>query len=365
MIGESLEDVLPEELWQRTAPDIRAVLEGESRSFEMPVSDGEAFYCVSLTPLREEGAVVGGVLNSHEVQQRLDAEVDLLNRTGSYEAAFTKAPIGMAMVALDGSLIRFNPAFCRLTGFSPDEMSRMKFQDMIEVKDHDKELALANRLFEGEIESYSTDKRLITKSGQLEWFLVAASLVRDETGTPVHLTVQIQDISAQRNLEAELRRVAGEDALTGLANRRRLELTLEDQIERCRRYGEVSGLLMVDLDNFKDINDTHGHSAGDRLLCFVAEQLIERVRVNDLVARPGGDEFAVVLVGSDASRAGKLADELMEHFDAVSFDLDGKPVSCRASIGSASINENTLTIDEVLSEADRSMYEIKSHRKSK
>jgi len=362
MIGRSLEETLPPPIWSKLEDALRGALTGGHSSFQMPFSDGDCLHWIDVEPVRSDGAVVGGVLAAQDVADRLIAEQDLHVLTGSFEAAFTKAPIGMAMVALDGTLVRVNPAFNRITGYEPEEVALLRFQDMIPIEDHGRDLEMTNRLISGELETYTAEKRLIGRSNREIWAMVATSVVRDDEDRPIHLIAQVQDISDRRELELELRRVADEDALTGLANRRRFEKTLKDQIERCRRYGDTAALLVIDLDDFKTVNDTHGHSTGDDLLQFVADQLSERLRSTDLIARPGGDEFAVVLLGSDAQRTQKLVSELTRHFDTVRFEPEGRAIDCRASIGAAVIDSSSGSMDEVLSAADRSMYEAKKAR---
>lgn len=363
-IGKSLSEVLPAAIWAKMESSFRDALTGSSSSFEMPFSDGDCLHWIEVSPLRRDGEVIGGVMSSQEVAERLIAEQELLQMTGSFEAVFSKAPIGMAMIALDGSLIRVNPSFNRITGYTSDQTSRLRIQDMIPPEDHERDLLMMTRLIGGEVDNYVTEKRLVGKSGREVWVMMATSVSRDDEGSPLHLIVQLQDVTDRKELEIELRRVAGEDPLTGLANRRRLEETLRNQIERCQRYEEKAALLMIDLDDFKSVNDTHGHSTGDDLLVFVADQLRGRLRSSDLVARPGGDEFAVIAVDSDGDQARVLVAELTEHFDALRFEPRGRDLGCQASIGSAVIDSATESTDEVLSRADRSMYRAKNARRS-
>ena len=365
MEGQSLAEVLPETVWRQMENDFRRALEGTSVSMEMPVSDGNALYWVQVTPMRREERVIGGVISSHEVAQRMVAEDSLLTQAGTFEAAFNKAPIGMALLALDGSLIRVNASFCRLTGYSENELTHMKFPELVRAEDLEGDLKHALRLMSGEIDSYSVEKRYITKSGETTWVLQASSIVRDDEGNPIHIILQLQDFSEQKELRSELRRIAEHDALTGLANRRRFVSALEDQIERCRRYDEKAGLLMLDLDDFKVVNDTYGHSAGDALLWSFGSDLDKRLRRNDLVARLGGDEFTVLLVGSDEDKASRLASQLMEYFDSRDLDAGGVTVGCRASIGSIGLDSETESADKALMAVDHSMYAVKGKRQSR
>lgn len=365
LAGKRLEEALPQDVWNRLADDLRGALEGNAVAYELPISDSESLYWVQITPLHKGDHIIGGILTSHEVGLRLEAEHELLEFTSSFETAFTKAPIGMALVALDGTFIRVNPAFCRILGYTPGEMATVTFTEIIRPEDIEEAVDDLSRMIEGDFDSFAKERRWLAKSGDAIWVNITARLVRDETGQPIHIIVQAQDISERKRLEEELRRVAEEDPLTGLANRRRFVITLDQQIERCRRYGEQASLLMIDLDNFKTINDTWGHSTGDELLVHFGRVLAGRIRINDLVARLGGDEFMMILVGTDADGGARFASKLMEHFDSHPYEAGGRELSCRASIGSTGLDAHTISSDDAMSDADRSMYAIKAGRRSR
>ena len=153
--------------------------------------------------------------------------------------------------------------------------------------------------------------------------------------------------------------MADHDPLTGLANRRRFAAELGRHLDVCGRYGATGALLMVDLDHFKAVNDSAGHSAGDRMLTEVAEALLARLRSSDVVGRLGGDEFAVLLPRADAASAYAVAQDLVDRVRAVGHrTADGGPV-VTASIGVAMVgpgaSEARLMVD-----ADLAMYEAKS-----
>jgi len=151
--------------------------------------------------------------------------------------------------------------------------------------------------------------------------------------------------------------MADHDALTGLFNRRRFEEELERHVAYGRRYGTDGALLLLDLDDFKRVNDGYGHRAGDRVLTSVAGVLRQRLRESDVLARFGGDEFAVLMPHGSRDEAAELAALLAE---AISGEVETPDGPLHASVGFAVFEEDT-TSDGILSRADDAMYADKGH----
>ena len=172
----------------------------------------------------------------------------------------------------------------------------------------------------------------------------------------MHYIAQLQDISERKQLEEHLRHLADHDPLTGLRNRRLFEHDLKLQVARSRRYGELAALMVIDLDDFKQVNDRHGHKVGDDTLKAVARALTRRLRETDLVARLGGDEFAVLLPHIDEEGIAIVADGLTRVIAACSIDIGDGVFHPSGSIGFALVDQDTGSADQVLVEADRAMY---------
>ena len=223
-------------------------------------------------------------------------------------------------------------------------------------------MGLLRQVLSGERSGYQLEKRYLRSTGEVVWALLSVSLVRDASGRPVHFIAQVQDVSERKALEAQLRRLATRDDLTGLSNRRMFQRALAQQIPRIARYGEEASVLVGDLDGFKAVNDTHGHHAGDALLRHVAGLLGARLRESDVLARLGGDEFAILLPRTDGAAARQVAAALEHDVASNPLVLDGVEIHARISIGVAVLDAEGRT-DDALREADRAMYRVKQERR--
>ncbi len=170
---------------------------------------------------------------------------------------------------------------------------------------------------------------------------------------------------ALKEREQSLRRIADHDPLTGLANRAGLVRILEREIERLHAEGGTSAVLFADLDQFKYINDTLGHAAGDRLLVKAAELLREHLRRDDAVGRFGGDEFLVLARGADTHSASEIARGLIKRAEKFAFIEEGQAYNVRLSIGVALISAETPAVDVAIAEADMACYSAKSRGRNR
>ena len=202
-------------------------------------------------------------------------------------------------------------------------------------------------------------------AGDEHWWDVAITPVRGDAGTADALLAISRDVTEQRNSVERVRWAACHDAMTGLPNRRFFQERLQDALGDAALAGRTVGLLVLDVDNLKEVNDDRGHDAGDELLRVFSERLRQAVRPTDSVARLGGDEFAVILhpLGDDddvAAIVGPILGCLQSPFNYL-----GKSVDCRASVGVAVYPEQGGTPDELMKNADLALYSAKlSHRGS-
>jgi len=369
--GEPLQGSFPAPLWKSLEPLFRSALEGETRSREIWTPEQRHCLMVDVGPLRLDGGgageeragVAGGVAVVLDITARRHA--DLLAHKphgGDFEEVFERAPIGTALLDRDGRWLLVNRALCDITGYTAQELIGKRFDGIVHPADADNDSQQRRRLLVGEIPAYQVEKRYFDAAGETVSAILSVSLVRDHSGQPLHYIAQLQDISERKRLEEHLRHLADHDPLTGLRNRRLFEHDLKLQVARSQRYGEFAGLMVIDLDDFKSVNDRHGHKIGDDVLKAVARALSRRLRETDLVARLGGDEFAILLPHIDADGMAVVAEGLERVIPGCSVDLGDSVLHPSASIGFAMIDERTPGSDEVLVEADMAMYASKRAR---
>lgn len=274
-----------------------------------------------------------------------------------FASAFDSAPIGMALIDMEGRWLQVNDALCRITGYTRKELKATTLRAITHPDDVDRDADSLRDLLDGRVPSYQTEKRYRHAWGHHLWVLLTVSLVRDERGKPLHVISQVQDIAERKEMAARLEFLLDHDFLTGLYNRRRFERDLAHEVERASRYSSRGAVLMIDLDNFKDVNDAFGHKAGDDLLKGIAGALKQRVRETDLLARVGGDEFAALLPEADFEQARIVAEDIVKTLRQQVAVLGEQSICVTASVGVSQFDG--LSAEEVLACADLSMYEAK------
>ena len=305
----------------------------------------------------------GAVLTMRDVTAARVAEESMREAEERFRLTFENAPVGMALVATDGDsgrLLQVNAALAALAGRSEAELLQCRLQDLLSLEDAPVELELRSRLLAGELSFYAQQVRLVTPEGAVVWAQLHASVVRDGRGRTRYAIVHAEDAGQRKRFADRLQHLADHDALTGLLNRRRLQEELALHRQRCLRYGPEGVLLLIDLDGFKDVNDTLGHGVGDEVLRSVAILLGERLRTSDIVARLGGDEFAVLLPRADLETGERVAQDIVDLVAGQFFaEHAPRPIRLSASVGVTAFTGEPLQRRDVLAEADVALYEAK------
>jgi diguanylate cyclase (GGDEF)-like protein/PAS domain S-box-containing protein len=287
------------------------------------------------------------------------AEVALEESERHHRLLAENASDWITLIDAQGRCTYSSQSVLKLLGREPADVVGARFTDLLHPGDLNSVSELLKAIGRGE-DVPAMELRQRHADGR--WIPIETTLtvIRDRrTGEVVEVQCASRDVTERHHLEAELRKLAVQDDLTGLPNRRGLSERLESELAMARRYGG-GALLLIDLDEFKEVNDTLGHTVGDQVLCRVADLLRERVRESDHVARLGGDEFAAVLSRVDEVGAAVVAAGVQ---DALRHDPELRRLIGRrltASVGTALMTgDPSLTAEKLLIHADRAMYATK------
>jgi diguanylate cyclase (GGDEF)-like protein/PAS domain S-box-containing protein len=316
---------------------------------------------VRAQPLRDDtGEIVGSVVGARDVHEEFVARQSLASSEELFRTAMQSAAIGMALTELDMSFRLVNPAFCRLLQRDEAWLRSHRLPDILHPDEEPSVRANRDSLWHGESESPSqvTNRRFVRADGATVWTRTAVVLIRDEEGEPDYFLAQVEDVTAEHDAEEALRYQAFHDALTGLRNRSWILDILQVDLRSAKRHGTSVGVLFVDLDNFKVVNDSLGHSAGDEVLAVVADRIAVALRPGDRVGRFGGDEFVVLVPDAgDPEEVERVAERIS---DAVAepLEIQGHPIVPTASIGIA-MSSSMSTPESLLRDTDAALFRAK------
>lgn len=329
--------------------------------------DGSRFWAsVVITAMRDEAGELRGYGKvTRDLSERHEAENRLRASEERFHAAFEHAPIGLAIVGLRGRdrglLLQTNAALAKIVGWEEGELDGT----MLMTLEHPDGRRVTRELLERVDSGHSIrlEMRFVHRAGREIWVLVSSTPIPVPGGDPEFCVTQVLDVSERKRFEGQLRYLADHDPLTGLFNRHRFEGELGRIVAETQRYGRQNALLTLDLDGFKFVNDRLGHAVGDQLVQRIAGLLHDTVRSTDIVARVGGDEFAIVLQEAGEQEAIVIAEKVLEsvrHRAVVSRKTG--PAKITTSIGITVFDADcTLTAEELVIEADVAMYDAKDN----
>jgi diguanylate cyclase (GGDEF)-like protein/PAS domain S-box-containing protein len=313
---------------------------------------------MTITPVSSEtGGITHFVAIKQDITDRKQAEQALRQAEEKYRAIFEDAVVGIFQTTPDARPLSVNRAYAQMHGYDSPEQFLAEVSNIVLqlFADPDQGRELKRRMNEhdivrsAEIEIYRRDR---TK----RWVLVNVRAVRDSGGNIVLREGTVEDITDRKVAEARVQFLAYRDALTGLPNRTLLQDRLEKALASARRRKEKVALLFLDLDRFKIINDSLGHSFGDLLLQQVADRLQSGARDQDTVARVGGDEFLIVLTSvKDVPDAAVAAERIMDAMTA-EFVVQGHSLTVSCSLGLSIFPEHGADAETLIKNADAAMY---------
>ncbi len=329
------------------------------------------------TSVTVPGPAAGGVVTAptevtgqHELRTawrdataRVQAEAERDAAARLVRSALQHSPIGFALRAVGGAIVQANAALGTMLGRPAGELVGHTLADFADPRDRTDDVDGEHELLAGGVAVHDSERRYVRGDGGVLWGHCTSVLLRDETGVPRHVLVHLQDITDRKSAVDQLARTAFTDPLTGLVNRTVFTDRLTRTLEHRHLGGSRVGVLFVDLDHFKPVNDALGHDVGDEVLRQTASRISLAVRHQDLVARLGGDEFVVLcpdvpdLVAGAGDVLADIAGRIVQAV-AVPFDIAGHEVVVSASVG-VTVADRRRGARDVLAAADAAMYQAK------
>lgn len=305
---------------------------------------------------QRENLIAERTLELTSVNEQLkDSQAHMLTLSSAVEAS----PNGIMITDANGIIQYVNPRCEQITGYLSAEVIGKTPQIFRSDKDSGRLFGdmwasiRAGREWSGELQNRR-------KNGELYWIKEYVAPIRNNDDKITHFVAIQEDITEARVLANELSYQATHDKLTGLINRSEFEHRLVELVKQARTHGSTHAMCFIDLDQFKVINDTCGHVAGDELLRQLGHLLIGTVRKSDTLARLGGDEFAILMAHCDQKQAEKIADDVRERIEQFQFVWESRVFTVGASIGVTSIHRQTTDMTEVLKHADTACYAAKN-----
>ncbi|MGH2927800.1 MAG: putative bifunctional diguanylate cyclase/phosphodiesterase, partial [Solirubrobacteraceae bacterium] len=283
-----------------------------------------------------------------------------------FRTLFDSASIGILRLDADGVAVEVNPAVEEMLGMPADKLVGRRFSEHLVAEHRCTVDDLLGEMMAGRIGSFQLEARCRSADGGALWTHVRAVVELDEPDAPARAVAMIENISERKRAEEELIRQselnehqALHDPLTGLPNRLLFGERIDQAIRQAQRNGTRLAVALMDLDRFKEVNDSLGHSAGDQLLCRVGERMGEAVRSSDTVARLGGDEFGLLLPDlEDREGAVPVVDRIRAGLERP-VHVHSLPLAVEASIGIAIFPDHGADAQTLIQRADVAMYDCK------
>ena len=359
ILGRTVEEVIGAEAYAAIAPHIELTRRGESVTYERTLGEGDEARIleVSLLPQRDAaGRVLAAVVMIHDITRHRRAEQSARESEVRLRKFAEAAQAGIVFHE-DGVITDCNEALARLVGYGVRELIGSRVIDYVAPERREEALENVRRGYERPYES-----EIVARDG--ERIPVEFEGREMPFQGKVYRLSLVRDIRRRKASEARIDYLAHHDLLTGLPNRALLHDRLEFILGTARRRGTRAALLFIDLDNFKVVNDSLGHDAGDALLKIIAERVSRALRSVDVVSRHGGDEFLVVLPDLDDEQGAVPVAEKLLAAITEPMDLEGQSVSVSASIGISVFPRDGDSARDLIKNADAAMYLAKARGRS-
>ncbi len=309
-----------------------------------------------ITEYNMEGTSIatGTVSIARDISQQRAQE----SRIRMLSEALEQSSVAVAVTDSQGMTVHLNPRYEELTGYSLEELAGKPLPLLAGSK---RASPIWNALAAGK--RWRSETKTARKDGTEHWLSVSIAPVVNNCGQTTNIVLVLEDISEQKRTEEHIRHLAMHDGLTGLANRRLFMDRLRHSVALNKRNSVRFAVLFIDLNDFKQINDTLGHDAGDFVLCTIAERLQESLRAVDTCARIGGDEFVALLHDIKNDDELTQASERVAKAITMPIDIQGSVRIISGAIGIAICPDDAVNVDQLIQHADNAMYRCKRNRK--
>lgn len=351
---------------------IEPVMAGQSPSFDLTLEGegNEKIYAQASLVCREiDGKVNGFLLLITDITARKMAEIALYDE--KERMRITLSSIGDAVLATDtfGNVTFLNPIAEKMTGWTTPEAVGMPIEIVMPLVDatdgHTTTNPIRLAFREKRVVGMAMNIALRTRDGRVLQVEDSAAPIRDQYGEITGAIIVFHDVSEARAMAIKMTHLANYDALTNLPNRILWHDRANQAMQAARRKGNHVGMVLLDIDNFKVVNDTHSHSIGDQILQQMARRLTEQLRSTDTVSRQGGDEFIILLPDMDeTSQATEIAGKLLASMSQP-FHVEGKWFDLSVSIGISLFPDDSADQDAMYRHADAAMYRAKQGGKNR
>jgi len=306
--------------------------------------------------IRGDGRVVAGQDRTYEA---------VLASEARFRAVFEHSAVGIALIDTDGRIIATNAAMQQFLGYSSEELLNRHLYQLVPDDDANGLAAAMAAISSGTSPELAIEQRYTRRDGEIVWAALTMSRAHSATsGKSLGVIAMVQDIRTRKSLEARLTHQASHDPLTDLPNRTLFRQRVEMALQRAARRDRVV-VMFLDVDNFKAVNDSAGHGAGDQLLVVAAARLLNATRGSDTVARFGGDEFAILLENVRDDEEARIVADRITRAMRQPIPIGNEMVTVGISTGIARPHSDSDGADEVLRNADVAMYSAKGSGKNR
>ncbi len=335
---------------------------GKSIQHEHRSQRDNRYFLRTFSPVRDRspnGEITHVVVISKDITEHKLAEERIRESEQKYRTIIENIEDGYYELDFFGNIVFFNDATLEILGYSRDEFAKMNYRNLTDEETTRKVLQICNEVYKTGNPYRGVQIEVMNKDGTRIAVEISISLILDSKGHELGFRNFMRDVTGQKKSEETIRQLAYHDALTGLPNRLLFTDRINMAITRAKRSRQYLAVMMLDLDHFKDINDTLGHLVGDRLLQAVGSRLTDLLRKGDTIARMGGDEFLILLPEiNNAGAARTIAQKIVESFQSP-FTIDDRKLRITTSIGIAIYPDSSDDVDTLIKHADIAMYHAK------